>query len=209
MSNLEGARLTAEPGPQDTTRRRRADAEQNVAAILDAAARVLAEQPEASVEDIARAAGVSRQTVYAHYPSRQALLDAAFERARAEVTTAFESAGLDQMPPAAALIRLLDVGWKVSERYPFIWNLPPVSLDDDLARHGPVMEFIEAIIRRGQASGDFDPQPSPQWLIVALVALGRAAEEQVKAGLMTTEEATRDVQHSVLRLFGLPDPPPG
>jgi AcrR family transcriptional regulator len=202
--------VTAEPGPPDVTRRRRrADAEQNVAAILDAAAKVLAEQPEASVEDIARAAGVSRQTVYAHYPSRQALLNAAFERVRAQATTDFEAAGLDQMPPAAALIRLLDVGWKVSERYPFVWNLPPVSLDDDLTRHGPVMEFIEAIIRRGQASGDFDPQPSPQWLIVALVALGRAAEDQVKEGRMTIEEATRDVQHSVLRLFGLPDPPSG
>jgi hypothetical protein len=113
------------------------------------------------------------------------------------------------MPPAVALIRLLDVGWEVSQRYPFIWHLPPVSMDDDLTRHGPVMEFIEAIIRRGQASGDFDPTPSPQWLIVALVALGRAAEDQVKAGRMTIEEATRGVQHSVLRLFGLPDPPPG
>jgi AcrR family transcriptional regulator len=32
---------------------------------------VLSAQPEASVEDIARAAGVSRQTVYAHFPSRE------------------------------------------------------------------------------------------------------------------------------------------
>jgi len=104
---------------------------------------------------------------------------------------------------------LFDVGWGVSERYPFLWHLPAVSSDDDLARHGPILEFIEALIRRGQASGDFDPSPSPQWLIVALMALGRAAEGQVKAGQMTIEEATRDVHHSVLRLFGVPDPPPG
>jgi len=202
--------VTTEPGSPDVTRRRRrADAEQNVTAILDAATKVLAEQPEASVEDIARAAGVSRQTVYAHFASRQALLNAVVERVSAEVTTAFEAAELEQAPPAAALIRLFDVGWEVSERYPFLWHLPAVSPDDDLARHGPILEFIEALIRRGQASGDFDPRPSPQWLIVALMALGRAAEDQVKAGQMTIEEATRDVHHSVLRLFGVPDPPPG
>ena len=172
--------------------------------ILDAATKVLAEQPEASVEDIARAAGVSRQTVYAHFASRQALLNAVVERVSAEVTKAFAAADLDQAPPATALIRLLDVGWEVSERYPFLWHLPAVNPDDDLARHGPILEFIEAVIRRGQASGDFDPRPSPQWLIVALMALGRAAEDQVKAGQMTVEEATAEVHRSILRLFGMP-----
>jgi len=39
-------------------RRRRADAEQNVTAILQAATKVLTAHPEASVEDVARAAGV-------------------------------------------------------------------------------------------------------------------------------------------------------
>ena len=81
--------------PQARQRRRRSDAEQNVTAILDAAARTLSVQPEASVEDIARAAGVSRQTVYAHFPSREALLDAVVERATAEVTAAFEAAALE------------------------------------------------------------------------------------------------------------------
>jgi AcrR family transcriptional regulator len=40
------------------------DAERSISAILDAASRVLGERPDASVEDIAKAAGISRQTVY-------------------------------------------------------------------------------------------------------------------------------------------------
>ena len=77
--------------PQARRRRRRADAEQNVTAILQAATKVLSAQPEASVEDIARAAGVSRQTVYAHFPSRETLLNAVIEQATAEVSAAFSS----------------------------------------------------------------------------------------------------------------------
>jgi AcrR family transcriptional regulator len=158
------------------------------------------------VEDIARAAGVSRQTVYAHFPSREALLDAVVERAAAEVTAAFEAAGLEEAPPAVALIRLLETGWQVAARYPFLWHLPTVSPDEDAARHGPVLDRLLEVIRRGQDSGDFDRRLSPAWLLAAALALGRAAEDEVKAGRMTTGEATSAVHHSLLRLFGLPGP---
>ena len=194
--------------PQARQRRRRADAEQNVTAILDAAAQALSAQPEASVEDIAKAAGLSRQTVYAHFPSREALLDAVVERATAEVTAALDQAGLQEAPPAEALLRLLDAGWQASARYPFLWHLPTVSPDQDLDRHGPVVERLHDLIRRGQESGDFDRSLSPGWLLAAGLAIGRAAEDEVKAGRMTIADATSAVHHSFLRLFGIRDPTP-
>jgi AcrR family transcriptional regulator len=177
-----------------------------VSAILDAATKVLSARPEASVEDVARAAGLSRQTVYAHFPSREALLDAALERASAEFMAAFEAAGLDGVPPAEALIRMLDTGWAVSARYPFLWHLPTVSPEEDLDRHGPVVSRLQDIIRRGQETGDFDRGLSPDWLVAAALALGRAAEDEVKTGRMTIEDATDCVHHSFLRLFGIQDP---
>ena len=199
------------PGrPQARRRRRRADAEQNVTAILQAATNVLTARPEASVEDVAQAAGVSRQTVYAHFASREALLNAVIEQATAEVSAAFETAGLDEVPPAEALIRLLNAGWQVSARYPFLWkNMPAVSPDEDLDRHGPVVERLHEIIQRGQESGDFDRSVPATWLIAAGMAIGRAAQDEVKAGRMTIEDATRAVNLSFFRLFGVQDPTPG
>ena len=190
-------------------RRQRADARQSIAAILRGAAEALNADPAASVEDIARAAGVTRQTVYAHFSSREALIEAVTERATAEVAAAFETARLDEAPPPLALTRLLDTGWRVAARYPFLWQLPSVSAGQDRARHGPILDRMRAIIERGQETGDFDRTLSPRWLLTAALAVGRAAEDEVQAGRMTIDEASHAVHHSYLRLFRIQDPTPG
>lgn len=184
-------------------RRQRADAKQSVAALVAAAIRVLAENPAATVADIAQAAGVSRQTAYAHFPSREALVTAVTEHASGEVTAALDAAVLDAAPPGEALIRLLDEAWRVAARYPFLWRLPPASREEDAARHAPVMDRMLALIARGQADGGIDRALSPAWLLTAVLALGRAAEEEVRAGRMTTDDAAAAVRLSYLRLLGL------
>ena len=68
---------------------------------------------------------------------------------------------------------------------------------------------ITELIRRGQESGDLDATLPPGWLLTACLALGRAAEEEVKAGRMTIDEATHAVHRSFLRLLGLADAPHG
>jgi hypothetical protein len=87
-------------------------------------------------------------------------------------------------------------------------HLPAVSPEEDADRHGPVLRQLLEIIRRGQESGDFDRGQPPSWLLAAGLALGRAAEEEVKARRMTIDEATGAVHHSFLRLFGVRDPGP-
>src|SRR5918912_1793677 len=73
MSSLSSA---PEPAPLHPPRRRQALQERVAAAILEAAARVLATGGEqASMTDVAAAAGVARATLYRYFPSRQALLD--------------------------------------------------------------------------------------------------------------------------------------
>lgn len=203
VSRIRGAAAITPAQQKARQRRRRSDAEQNRAVILEAASVVLGVQPDASMEDVARGAGVSRQTVYANFPSREALVDAVVERATAEVTAAFDAAGLEGLAPAEALIRLLDAGWTASARYPFLWHLPPVSPDKDMARHGPVMTRLRDLIHRGQEAGEIDAGLSADWLLAAGLALGRAAEEEVRAGRMSTGDAAHAVRQSFLRLFGL------
>jgi AcrR family transcriptional regulator len=60
-------------------RPQRADARRNFDALLAAAREVFADQgTDASLEDVARRAGVGIGTLYRHFPSRQALLEAVY-----------------------------------------------------------------------------------------------------------------------------------
>ena len=82
--------------PATTPRRRRSDADRSVAAILAAALDALASDPDASMAEIARRAGVVRATIYVHFPTRESLLDAVMEHAVARGRS-----GDDAMPSRA------------------------------------------------------------------------------------------------------------
>src|SRR6188768_1459630 len=72
----------ASPHPSDLSPQRplRSDAERNRQRILQAAEEVFAARGlDASMDDIARAAGVGVGTVYRRFPDRDALIDALFE----------------------------------------------------------------------------------------------------------------------------------
>src|ERR671910_3798197 len=100
-----------------SARRRRADAERSVARILDAAVDTLASDPETSMAEIARRAGVVRATIYVHFPTREALLEAVTRRAIAEVTQAMAAAEPDRGDAAEALQRVLTAAWQELGRF--------------------------------------------------------------------------------------------
>src|ERR671934_831261 len=92
MSSLSTA---PEPAPLHPPRRRQALQERVAAAILEAAARLLATGGEqASMNDVAAAAGVARATLYRYFPSRQVLLDELAQLAVADASAGLAGAGL-------------------------------------------------------------------------------------------------------------------
>ncbi len=185
-------------------RRRRSDAQRSIDAIVGGARALLGQRPEASMEEIAAAAGLTRQTVYAHFPSRDVLVAAVINAERTEGLAAVDAARLDSLPPLDALRRFLDISWQIVDRCPLV-------LDPALARtpgpdggdpHGPVVALLERIIRRGQRSGEFDRALHVGWLAAATIGLGHTAAEQVAAGEQSIAKAPNMLEQSVLRLFG-------
>ncbi|MEL5953479.1 TetR/AcrR family transcriptional regulator [Streptomyces sp. CLV115] len=186
-------------------RNRRADARRSKAAILDAAVRILDVQPDAGMEAIATAAGVTRQTVYAHFRSRQQLLLAIVDRITEETVAAMDAADLHTGPAADALLRLLDAGRQTARRYPVLLqkiSTLPVSPQLDHDRHTSVADRIGPVIRRGQKSGEFDDRLPPDWLVTVIVKLAHSASEEQEAGRMSSQEAEHALRTSVLRMLG-------
>src|SRR5690349_9892823 len=133
-------------------RRRRADADRSRAAILAAAVVLLDEQPDASLERIAEAAHVTRQTVYAHFTSRDVLLNAVLDQLTQETLEAIDALELDEGPALDKLLRLINLSWRTFEQHPLLLHIPQTAGPDD--RHDPVTERFTRLIRRGQRAGE-------------------------------------------------------
>ncbi|MEV3964037.1 TetR/AcrR family transcriptional regulator [Nocardia sp. NPDC050193] len=185
-------------------RKQRSDAHRSRAAILDAAARILNEQPEASVETIAADAGVTRQTVYAHFPSRERLLVAVLDRLTELTATAMDTVEPDKGPATEALLRVFAAATQESGRYPALLqriNALPITAREDHARHAPIADRIGQVIRRGQATGEFDSRLPADWLVVAAIRLAHAASEEGSSGRMTGAAAERAFTTSLMRIL--------
>ncbi|MEU4639608.1 TetR/AcrR family transcriptional regulator [Micromonospora sp. NPDC023814] len=190
--------------------KRRADALRSRAAVLDAAVRLLSAHPDASVEAVASAAGVTRQTVYAHFSSRQQLLAAVLDRVTEEVVAAMDAADTDTGPAADALLRMLDVSAREAGKYRGLLqaiSALPVSPQADQERHAPVADRLGRVVRRGQEAGEFDDRLPADWFVAVVVKLGHAASEEADAGRMSEADATAALRTSLLRVLGAPTPP--
>src|SRR6266542_5742568 len=185
--------------PAQSTRRRRSDAERSVARILDAAVDALASDPEASMAEIARRAGVVRATIYVHFPTRESLLEAVTERAIAEVTQVMAAAEPDRGDPAEALQRVLRAAWRELGRFHALvginTRLPQAELR---RRHRPVLALLQPLIERGQSAGTFRSDVPATWHLSMLLALIHAASAELQAKRLAAAEIEAALVTTVL-----------
>ena len=180
-------------------RRRRADADRSRAAILAAAVVLLDEQPDASLERIAEAAHVTRQTVYAHFTSRDVLLNAVLDQFTQETLEAIDNLELDEGPALDKLLRLINLSWRTFEQHPLLLHVPRTAGPDE--RHDPVTERFTRLIRRGQNTGEITRELPVDWLVTSVIALGHAAGESVAAGRLSTRTANKTLNTTITRLL--------
>jgi TetR/AcrR family transcriptional repressor of mexCD-oprJ operon len=185
------------------TDHRRATAERNVQAILDAAERLLAARTTLSMVSLASEAGVSRQTLYSHFAGLPQVVEAAVERAVTASVAAVRSVDPDAGPAGEALERLLEACWMHLARQDALaraaaTHVPPEQLHK---AHAQLLGVVRDLIARGQQERAFRQDLSIDWLATTLYALLHAADEHARSGQVDRSEALAMLKLSNADLF--------
>ncbi|MBC3192473.1 TetR/AcrR family transcriptional regulator [Pseudonocardia sp. C8] len=185
------------PSPEARPRRR-ADAERSITRIVSAARRCLSADPEATIDDIARTAGVGRMTLYGHFPSRAELVEAALVDALRAGERALSAVDLTG-DAREAVGRLLESSWSLVAESIALLTAAQNTLSPGRIRelHADPAERFEELLRRGQDEGVFRTDLPLTWLVNAAHHVLHGAAEEVRAGRVTGADAARMVVATV------------
>ncbi|MEU9413202.1 TetR family transcriptional regulator [Streptomyces sp. NPDC048281] len=183
----------------------RRNARSNRARILATARQELGRNPDITLEELARASGVVRRTLFGHFPGRAALLEALAEEA-AETLQAAVARGAESAEPAdRALARFSLSMWPVGDRYRMLLALAHRDLGAERVAEvlAPARVRATAIVERGQRDGVFHPHLPPAVLGAALEGMTIALLEQVNGGVFE-DDGTRTAVASLIAA-GVPE----
>jgi AcrR family transcriptional regulator len=158
-----------------TVRRPRADAVRNRERVLEAAKAVFsAGGPDASLEAVARRAGVGIGTLYRHFPTREALFEAVYRREVQQLGDLAEQLK-SEAAPVDALRRWL------RSNVEFVATKKGMSAALALAVHGSselyaytfdrLTKAVGALVDRAVAAGEIRADISPEDVLRALVGM--------------------------------------
>ena len=167
----------AAPSPH---RRMRADARRNVEKIVTAAGLLVAEHgADASLEEVARRAGVGSATLHRHFPSRQMLLEAVFKD-RVEALCAKAGELLAEPDPGQALFSWLRaVGAHAVANRGLGASLMHGG-DPTLGEtcHDMITSAGDALLARARAAGVVRPEITISQLLKLVSAISLAIEQE-------------------------------
>jgi AcrR family transcriptional regulator len=179
---------------------RRATAERNAEAILDAVVAIAERGEPVTIAAVAAQSGLSRVTVYAHFDTLEKLLEATVERAARH---AAEVAGELDGPPLGTLRGFAETGWAELERQDAVARVAAQQLPSDVRTraHEAVMVPVRELIERGQREGELRADVPAAWLTTTFFALLHAAADEVRAGRMKAADAPRVVGSTIERVL--------
>ncbi|MEU1721539.1 TetR/AcrR family transcriptional regulator [Nonomuraea sp. NPDC005692] len=178
--------------------RRRVDAERSIARIVSAARELMRSDPHATTDDIARAAGVGRMTLYGHFRTRADLIEAALVEALRDGDELLASVDLAG-DAREAMGRLLASSWElVAESAALLAaaeGVLPAGRIRDL--HAEPAQRMAELIHRGQDQGVFRTDLPATWLVSLTHYILHGAANEVRQGRLARDDAADTVTKSI------------
>jgi AcrR family transcriptional regulator len=165
--------------PKPKTRKPRADAQRNRDRILEVAKEAFTRSgADASLDDIAKQAGVGPGTLYRHFPTREELLVAVY-RTEMEKLAAAEQKFAATMPPVEALRAWLLLFVDAIAAKQIIAPALNALVGDPKkvfeASHAQIREVLGTLVKRAIKSGDIRRDLDPVDLLRALIGVANVA----------------------------------
>jgi AcrR family transcriptional regulator len=165
----------ADEGEPAAVRKLRADAQRNRIRLLETAKAAFAEKGSAaSLDEIARTAGVGAGTLYRHFPTRDALIEAVYRNETEQLVAA--ATRLTETHPAVTALRewlLLFVDYIATKHgmYEALNSIVGGTSDLYSASTAQVKQAIAKLVGRAVASGDIRLDLDPLDLLRALAGV--------------------------------------
>ena len=169
--------------------RNRADALRNRAALLDAAAEVLAEAPQASLAEVATRAGLGRATLYRHFDSRSALQAAIREEALARAAATLAATDLSECDTREAIRRAASALVPLGMRFRILLTDGSDTDAGFLAARNKTLAPLLGVLARGVEVGELPRSADVAWLGMVLSALLMTAVRAADAGVIDPADA--------------------
>ncbi|WP_228975485.1 TetR/AcrR family transcriptional regulator [Streptomyces sp. DH12] len=166
--------------------------------VLRTAAALLSRKATATMDEVARAAGIGRATLHRHFAGRDALVRALEALGIQEFEAALDAARLDEDRAEDALRRLIAGVEPVAGLLSFLVTENQLFEGDQVNQGWARLDArVSALFRRGQESGEFRIDLTPAWLTEALYGLVGACAWAVQDGRV----AGKDFHYMIVELL--------
>ncbi|MFB6992082.1 TetR/AcrR family transcriptional regulator [Streptomyces sp. NPDC056178] len=166
--------------------------------VLRSAAALLTRKSTATMDEVARAAGIGRATLHRHFAGRDALVKALEDLGIREFEAALDAAALDEGSCEAALRRLVAAIEPSAGLLSFLVTENQLFEGDEVNEGWDRLDArVSAFFRRGQERGELRIDLTPAWLTEALYGLVSTGAWAVQAGRV----AGQDFQYMIVELL--------
>ncbi|MFJ2910756.1 TetR/AcrR family transcriptional regulator [Streptomyces sp. NPDC087228] len=166
--------------------------------VLRSAAALLTRRSTATMDEVARAAGIGRATLHRHFAGRDALVRALENLGIQEFGAALDAAVLDEGTSEEALRRLIAAIEPSAGLLSFLVTENQLFEGDEVNDGWNGLDArVSAFFRRGQERGEFRIDLTPAWLTEALYGLISAGAWAVQEGRV----AGKDFQYMIVELL--------
>lgn len=169
-------------------------------ALLDAGIDLLLTNPNASLSDVASYAGVGRATLYRHFDSREALIQAIAQESLEKTDEVLQPLKKQKLPADQMLKESIRLIVPLARHYHFLLSLWNIAAEDELVMniYSRQLKDLAKIIEQAKKQKTISKKLNTDWIVSMYDCVLYASWFMLGQGTMTEEQV---IEHATISFF--------